>query len=73
MTAQYDGPKPIGGARPDERRLVFASTLKRHDGNLAATAKALGVSHKTAWKWYHLLRDGTLLERFSAEEQEALR
>ena len=65
----YNGPTPIPGRRPDDRRLVFARTLERHAGSLVATAKALDISHVTACEWYKLLKAGTLLDRFPSKSQ----
>ena len=61
---EYAGPEPMGGRPPDERRLLFARTLERHGGSLVKTAKALGIAHKTACRWYKLMKAGTLLDRF---------
>ena len=63
---QYDGPWPRRGQRPDERRKLFPDTLRKHDGNVSATAKALGVSRKTATKWVKLLREGKLIVLLAA-------
>ena len=59
----YDGQFPLPGRRPDERRRVFPMTLKQHRGNIIATACALGISRKTAYRWWKELKAGTLLSR----------
>ena len=58
-------PVPRPGQRPDVRRLAFQAALAKHDGNLTRTAEALGISRRTASKWYAELRAGTLLARLS--------
>ena len=64
----YAGPFPRPGQRPDERRRIFASTLEQQKGNLARTAKVLGISTKTANRWWKELKAGTLLARLPPVE-----
>lgn len=61
-------PRPVGGARPDPRRLRFERALRRHDFHLTDTARTLGISRQTAGAWYREWQDGTLLRRFPTEK-----
>ena len=60
MSAAYDGPKPRPGKAPDPRRRLFIEALKRNDGNLTRTAKALGISRRSASAWWQEYKAGKL-------------
>ena len=64
--ADYDGPRPRMGRRPDTRRLSFEAALRRERGNLMRTADRLGISRKTATLWYRDLLAGTLTKGVEA-------
>ena len=51
----------LGRRQPDPRRRVFLDMLRRHGGNVKATAKALGIHRVTAFRWRRDAEAGKLL------------